>query len=112
MNNRGTMFIDLDGTIVKHNYEAGCAQDKFLPGAIDKLIEWSDLYDLVITTARSERECEHVRVSLMMKKIFIKQWIYNLNTGCRILINDEKDEHIKARAIRIKRDEGLLGISV
>lgn len=108
----GTIFVDLDGTLVYHNYDPVGVDDRFLPGALTKLYTWSKTHDIIITTARSESDCQDVMGWLNTLEINIKKWIFNLATGPRWLINDTKDGEMKAKAIEVQRNRGLLGVEL
>lgn len=108
----GTIFVDLDGTIVHHNYDPVLTTDVFLPGALFKLNKWSEDYEIIITTARSEADCLHVMGKMNNYGVKIKQWVFNLGTGPRYLINDTKEGEAKARAIEVPRNQGLAWVEL
>ena len=49
---RKTYFIDIDGTLVKHNYDPENIPEEFLPGALDFLKSISSEC-VILTTSRS-----------------------------------------------------------
>jgi predicted secreted acid phosphatase len=109
-----TIFIDLDGTLVFHNYHPNSQVDIFLPGAIEFLINSrSKGYYCVLTTNRSESNCKGT-ISSLQKLINFKfdRTIFDLPVGIRILINDNKDDEVRALAIPINRNIGLYGVDV
>lgn len=108
-----TIFLDVDGTIVKHNYTPEHNGDIFLPGAPEKMNEWSERgFTIIFTTARTPEESYLVRktIETCLGKEF--RWIYNLGTGPRYLINDHDGDIAKAMAINVKRNVGLENVTI
>lgn len=107
-----TIFIDLDGTIVCHNYYPFIQDDRFhiTSGAISFLQKLrEDNCYVILTTGRSRIQC--IKIIKHLKKEYnfkFDKCIYSLPTGKRVLINDYKNtnEH-KVSAYEIKRDHGL-----
>lgn len=112
---RNTVFLDMDGTLVYHNYTPFTKDDILLPGTVEllKSIMNTNSY-CILTTGRSEPEC--IGILKRFKNDFgfeFDRCLYNLPTGIRILINDTKDLTIpKAIAHSLKRDEGPLNIQL
>ena len=107
-----TLFIDLDGTLVIHNYHPTETNDTVIGHAIHKLINWKKEGNVVVlTTARSR---EHT--AMFVRRVYddygfvFDHILCGLPTGERILVNDSKDGTSKATAVQIARNEGIDGI--
>lgn len=102
-----TWFIDLDGTILKHNgYLSG--DDQLLPG-VKELWDRIPLTDcIIITTGRSD---EYREASLKLLKdngLRFNHAIFNLPLGERIVVNDIKPGGLKtAVSWNVQRDRGF-----
>ena len=115
---RMTFFVDIDGTLLylpKYvSYDANDA--KLLPGAIEKLTEWKQQgHIIVLTTGRESARRDKLISMLQTLKVPYDQLVTNLRSGPRILINDKKpysEIHQMAKAIQIKRNEGIAHIHV
>lgn len=109
-----TIFIDLDGTLVFHNYEPLIQDDIFLPGAIDFLIRCRQSnYYCILTTNRSKINSYQVIEHLYFNYNFkFDREIFDLPVGIRFIINDNKNEEIRAIAIPVERNFGLKDIFV
>lgn len=109
-----TIFIDLDGTLVFHNYSPTSTEDTFLPGAIEFLINAKKRNDYcILTTNRSEENSQFVIDFLKNNYNFIfNREIYDLPVGIRIIVNDNKNDEIRAIAIPVTRNVGLKEISI
>jgi hypothetical protein len=102
-----TIFVDLDGTLVKHNYDPENIPDEFLPGARDTLLSWLEKgYAVVLVTARSFVHTRQWLFKLANEQISFTQVVCNLPAGKRILINDSKDGQDTAFSYVVKRDKG------
>lgn len=104
-----TLFIDLDGTLVFHNYHPREVEDQFLPGALDFLEKARALNNYcVLTTNRSEENSRAV-ISALRNLIGFSfdREIYELPVGIRVLINDNKNDEVRAIAIPLERNKGL-----
>lgn len=104
----GTVFLDIDGTLVKHNYDPEQVPDVFVPGMLEWVKDKVDRnYEIILTTSRIP---EHALLVIeMLRKEKIKAMaVCNLGTGPRILVNDSKGEYPEmAKAIELIRDEGF-----
>jgi hypothetical protein len=121
-----TLFLDLDGTIVKfpHTHEdynklARGEQDMELcPGVREKLWEWeSKGYKIIITTGRREMYRFETERALKKAAIGYEQLIMGIGCGPRYVINDRKPgikngKKDTAFAINIDRDEGFENIDI
>jgi hypothetical protein len=100
-------FIDLDGTILKHNgYLRG--QDELLPGVKEL---WSEIPDgdaIVIVTGREEHYRDSTLAFLTSQGLRFDHAIFGLPLGERIVINDPKPEGlVTALAWSVARDRGF-----
>tara|TARA_Y100001933_G_C18603133_1_gene398860 strand:+ start:67 stop:477 length:411 start_codon:yes stop_codon:yes gene_type:complete len=104
-----TWFIDLDGTIFKHNAYKENQFDVVVNSNVQKFFDQIPKEDfLIFTTSRSSslsRLCEES----LSQKVKIKQKffiIYDLPHGERILLNDSKPSGlITSLAINFERDQ-------
>lgn len=107
LDDRKAFFIDLDGTLVFHNYDPENIDDEYLPGVIDYLFSIKDQY-LVLTTARSYTHTYKILDELSETfGIHFSKVLCDLPIGERYLINDYKGTTIKAFSINVKRNKGL-----
>lgn len=102
-----TWIFDLDGTLVKHaGYKNG--GDELLPGILEIFSQISNNDSIIIITARDEVYKEDTINFLLKNKIRYDHIIFGVNTGARILINDEKPSgYITAYSLSVKRDQGI-----
>jgi len=113
-----TLFIDIDGTILKHLGNLSkeiLGEPEILPGVLDKLNEWdANGYKIILTTGRKECMRKITEKQLSKVGIFYDQLIMGITRGERILINDIKpnNDMVTASAIQIKRNEGLININI
>lgn len=100
-----TLFIDIDGTILKHLHTISDAQlndPEILPGVVQKINEWdSQGHKIIFVTARKE-STRHITESQLKK--FGLAWdmlIMGAASGERIIINDKLNESHANRATSI-----------
>jgi haloacid dehalogenase-like hydrolase len=107
---RPTVFLDLDGTLVFHNYETGINQDKLLPGTLEALAALrSENYYIVLTTGRTEQQCLSFLNEMEKTHGFkFDRLVFDLPTGIRVLVNDRETDSLqdKAIAINVTRNQG------
>lgn len=85
-----TWFLDLDGTLVKHNGHLTDGQDSLLPGA-DALLAQIPADDLVvIVTSRAQAYREATERFLAENRIRYDHIIFDAPFGERIVVNDAK----------------------
>ena len=104
-----TWFIDLDGTILKHNGYIIDKKDTLLKG-VKKFFKQIPKKDkIIITTSRKKNYLKKTKFFLKINKIRYDQIIHNLPYGERILINDIKPKNkLKTSiSINLKRNNGL-----
>lgn len=111
---RKTLFIDLDGTLVFHNYYPREIEDQFLPGALEFLEKASASgHYCVLTTNRSEENSRAVLSTLRdLIGFSFDRAMYELPVGVRVLINDNKDHEVRAIAVPLERNKGLESVVV
>lgn len=107
-----TIFIDIDGTILRHNgnlSEQIMTTPEVLPKVLERFNEWNKKgYHIVLTTGRKECMREMTVKALLAGGVFYDQLIMGLPRGERILINDTKPEMDNtASAFVVKRNMGL-----
>jgi hypothetical protein len=103
-----TWFLDLDGTLVKHNGHLTDGEDSLLPGA-DALLAQIPADDLVvIVTSRAEAFREATEQFLAGRGIRYDHIIFSAPFGERIVVNDAKPSGLMtALALNGTRDEAL-----
>lgn len=104
-----TWLIDLDGTIVKHNYYLSNNKDLFLKG-VRVFLKKIPKNDVVIFLTSRKKKFKKSTISFLLKnKVRFNSIIFDLPFGERILMNDIKPKNKLKTAISInlKRDFGL-----
>ena len=109
-----TVFQDLDGCLCYHRYD-NFKKDLntiFIP-AIKKLLEMKEKgFYIVLTTGRQKKDCKYILKYLKDYFDFkFDDFIFNLPTGKRVLINDFTDEY-KAKAYNTVRNLGMADIDI
>lgn len=106
----GTIFCDLDGTVIKHipiPSEDG-KEIEVLPKTVEKLREWSEKgYYIIMTSSRPYNKIYGLLNKLKSLGIEFDRVICDLPLGPRHLINDSKGNEVRAFAHVLKRDKGL-----
>lgn len=102
-----TWIFDLDGTLVVHNgYKSG--GDVLLPGVKDFFAKIPDDDFILIVTARKKDVAESTVAFLKSAGLRFNEIIFEVPTGERILINDDKPNGLKTSyAVNLVRDFGL-----
>jgi hydroxymethylpyrimidine pyrophosphatase-like HAD family hydrolase len=113
-----TIFLDIDGTLVKHKplceNTLGDSSLELLEGTLEKLTEW-DLkgYRIILTTGRKESLREATEQQLNNLGIFYDILIMGIGGGDRVLVNDKKsDGRVTAFAICPDRNFGIKDINI
>jgi hypothetical protein len=114
---RKTIFVDIDGTIVKHHGDLSLillSPFKVLDGVYEKFLEWREKdYAVIVTTARPEGLRTFTEKQLTDNGLFFDQLVMGLPVGERVVINDNKpDGETTARGICIQRNGGIRGVDV
>ena len=109
-----TWLIDLDGTLVKHNYYLSNKNDLFLNGARSFLKKIPKNDTIIFLTSRKKKFKKSTITFLLKNKIRYNYIIFDLPFGERILINDIKPKkNLKtAISINLKRDFGFSKIKI
>lgn len=114
---RGTIFCDIDGTLVVHEDKADYSRlPQLLPGSREKLRHWiSEGYCVVLCTAR-HREDEPRLVEILRElDLPYHQIVTGLPSGVRIVINDRKPSAMfttQAASLEIARDQGIAAVEI
>jgi len=112
---KGTIFCDLDGTLIKHvSLPSETGDDiELLDGSIEKLKEFREKgYLVVLTTSRTQANTFGVLGKLRATGLGFDQIICDLPIGPRHLINDSKDDEVRAIAHPLIRDVGLKDVKL
>ncbi|MBC8489384.1 MAG: HAD hydrolase family protein, partial [Bacteroidetes bacterium] len=113
----GTIFCDLDGTLVKHEdvpmYDHPL---EVLPDTIAKLNQWIEQgYKIIICTARSTEDENNLRNSMAKAGIPYHQLIMGVPSGPRHVINDRKPSELLVSQVssqEIPRNLGIKNINL
>lgn len=106
--NRETIFLDVDGVLVKHNYHPETQEEEFIDSVFKFLEDHKDSF-IVLTTSRIPAHLGRVLGEFYRRlKRVPDRVIHSLPTGKRILINDYKNgQEYKSIAINLIRDKGF-----
>ena len=100
-----TIFIDLDGTILKHNHAISLVhmnKEELIPGVREKLDQWDSIgHKIIIVTARKESERELTKTQLSNLAVPYDLLIMGCTNGNRILINDKISADSKDRSLAV-----------
>lgn len=104
-----TWFIDIDGTILKHNGYIDNKKDSLLIGVKNFFKQIPSKDKIILTTSRNKKSLLKTKKFLKKNNIRFDNIITNLPTGERIIINDIKPKkNLKTSiSINVKRDMGL-----
>jgi len=108
-----TLFIDIDGTTLKHSYHSADNDThaiKILPGVLEKMNDWkSKGYCIVFTTARRGAKHPNLKQELIEAGIPVDQLITDIEGGQRFIINDKlkSDDLDRAIGINVITDQGF-----
>jgi hydroxymethylpyrimidine pyrophosphatase-like HAD family hydrolase len=108
-----TIFIDIDGTILKHHktlWEIGINEPELLEGVRETFNSWEMKgYKIILTTGRKESLREKTEKDLKSLGIFYDQLIMGLGGGIRYIINDFKNNSNlpTCHAITVERNKGI-----
>ncbi len=101
-----TWFVDIDGTLVKHNGYRIDGHDTLLPGAKEYMNEIPDDDRVILTTSRTDKYKEQTLEFLKANGVRFDDVIFNLPFGERIVVNDRKPSGTEMSvAINLDRDE-------
>lgn len=109
-----TIFIDIDGTILKHHGEGGLNEIYkkpaiLLDGVVEKFEQWKyNECRIILTTARPSSMKQITEEQLLYHNLFWDDMIMGLPRGERLVINDTKDDGtITAIGVPVARNAGL-----
>jgi|TARA_Y100000310_G_C20700711_1_gene829607 hydroxymethylpyrimidine pyrophosphatase-like HAD family hydrolase len=107
-----TLFIDIDGTLLKHQgtFSDICMKEAtLLPNVREKMNEWcSKEYKIILTTARRESMRRETERQLSKLGVPYDTLVMGISKGRRIIINDRRPNGDKtAFAVNVGRDHGL-----
>jgi NDP-sugar pyrophosphorylase family protein len=111
-----TLFVDLDGTILKHHHTISDVYAKppeVLPGVLEKFNTWdSSGHRIILVTARKESTRKITAQQLQQLGIAYDQLVMGVGSGQRVLINDKLSDLDPDRAIGINivTDKGLASV--
>ncbi len=113
----GTIFCDLDGTVIEHQDVPRYDQPiRLLPGSKEKLASWMDEgYQVVLTTARHQSEQAELEKALRDEQVPFHRLIMGLPSGPRYVINDRKPSAMLVPQVvsyEISRNEGITHIAI
>jgi len=112
-----TIFLDLDGTILRHAHhydDSESVSPELLYGVLDRLNKWIVAgHKIVITTARREANRHAVETQLKELGIHWDYMVMDVSKGKRFLVNDKLQISDEDRAIGINviTDSGFDAIS-
>lgn len=118
MNQRYSIFCDIDGTIFYHygSLEAiACEKPVILPGVKKKFDEWNSVgHYIILVTARSQCLEKQTREQLASFGLKYDRLIMEITNLPRVLINDRKPytDVDAARAIIVERDKGFVDLNI
>ena len=118
MEMKKTLFLDIDGCLIKHNGNLSTqilSEPELLTGTLEKLNEWeADGHRIILTTGRKESMRKYTEEQLLKLGIFYDQLVMGLNRGERIVINDSKpnNDMVTASAVQIERNVGIKNIKL
>ena len=100
-----TWFVDIDGTLVKHNGYKIDGKDTLLEGAKEYLDQLPKEDRVVLTTSRTD-EYRQLKIDFLQEnEIRYDDILFNLPFGERIVMNDRKPSGLEMSvAINLDRD--------
>lgn len=108
-----TLFIDIDGTLIKHHgslSEQITNPPELLPGTLEKLNQWDrEGCRIILVTGRRESVRSITEQQLASLGIFYDKLIMGIGGGRRVVINDFKPNSIEETAghICLNRNQGI-----
>lgn len=100
-----SLFIDIDGTILKHLHhfsEIPTTQPELLDGVLSKINQWDSVgHRIILCTARKESARAMTEAHLHSLGLCWDHLIMGLTSGERVLINDKLTEAAKDRAVSV-----------
>jgi dTDP-glucose pyrophosphorylase len=111
-----TIFLDLDGTVLKHAHHYDDSQNvnpELLNGVLDRLNKWIVAgHKIVITTARREANRKLVETQLRELGLHWDYMVMDVSKGKRFLVNDklQRVDDDRAIGINVITDSGFNSI--
>lgn len=119
MSNVGyTLFIDIDGTLLRHFggplYQIFDNESEVLDGVREKISQWHlEGHYIILTTARTECMRKMTEEQLQKHGIIYHQLVMGIGHNKRFVINDDKPSMDKtALGITVKRNVGIKDINL
>ncbi len=114
---RGTIFCDIDGTLIRHQDRPDYDRlPELLPGSVEKLRAWiAGGYRIILCTARQAADQPRLAAMLAALEVPYHDLLCGLASGARILINDRKPQAMfaaQAVSLEIARDAGIGGLEI
>ena len=113
---KGTIFCDLDGTLIEHEDNPSTIGINLLSGSVEKINSWAEKgYFIVLVTARSPLNKDYLKAELARKDIKYDELVMGLPSGPRIVINDRKPSNIlkpTAIAYEVTRNIGVRDVEI
>lgn len=107
-----TWFIDIDGTLVKHNGYKIDGHDTMLDGAKEYMADIPEEDKVILTTSRTDEYREQTLAFLKDNGVRFDDVIFNLPMGERIVMNDRKPSGLEMSvAINLDRDK-FVGVEI
>lgn len=108
----GTVFCDIDGTILSHEDEPDYdSPATVLPGSREKLLKWmSEGYFVMLCTARASVDEAALTTALRRLDVPFHKIVTGLPSGPRVVINDRKPSAMftaQALSLEIARNQGI-----
>ncbi len=101
-----TWFVDIDGTLVKHNGYKIDGHDTMLDGAKEYMAQIPAEDKIILTTSRTDEYREQTLAFLKNNGVRFDDVIFNLPMGERIVMNDKKPSGLDMSvAINLDRDK-------
>ena len=101
-----TWFIDIDGTLVKHNGYKIDGHDTMLDGAKEYMADIPEEDKVILTTSRTDEYREQTLAFLRDNGVRFDDVIFNLPMGEWIVMNDRKPSGLDMSvAINLDRDK-------
>ncbi|WP_022755894.1 hypothetical protein [Butyrivibrio fibrisolvens] len=107
-----TWFVDIDGTLVKHNGYKIDGHDTMLDGAKEYMAQIPAEDKIILTTSRTDEYREQTLAFLKNNGVRFDDVIFNLPMGERIVMNDRKPSGLEMSvAINLDRDK-FVGVEI
>ena len=114
---RGTVFCDIDGTILEHQDIPDYSRPpQLLPGSLETLHRWiAEGYYVVLCTARKNHDEAALTGALHQLGVPFHHLVTGLPSGPRVVINDRKPSAMfaaQALSLEIARNQGIASLNL